>query len=346
MDRMIGCRSARATAYAVLALTLGLTAVAAGGGAAVALGAAPQPLNLVYAQASASVTPIFVAQDQGFFAAQGLRVSMARATGNAAIAALLSGEAQVTAGVGATEVSGADANGADAVIIAAGSNLPVFSLYAKPDVHSVKDLAGKKIAVTRAGTSTDTMARIILDQYKLTGQADIVPAGGTLSGVLAAVERGVAAAGILAPPATATAQDAGLVELVNGVRLGILMTMGEIGVTKSYLAHNRDIVLRFMKAYVAAWAFMRNPGNEAGVERAISHYTRATPEQAAVAYRAFFVSWRTSEVPYADPAAVRNVLRFSANPRVRGVNPNTLIDPSVLDELVRSGYVRSLYHQK
>jgi ABC-type nitrate/sulfonate/bicarbonate transport system substrate-binding protein len=138
-----------------------------GTGASRALGAGSVPLKLVYAQASAAFTPGFVAQDQGFFAKEGLDVSFTQVTGSSAVATLTAAESQALV-VGATELADFDAAGGDLVMVAAGSNYPAFSLYVNKSVRSVQDLAGKKIAVTRIGTSTDTTARIILEPFGLT----------------------------------------------------------------------------------------------------------------------------------------------------------------------------------
>jgi ABC-type nitrate/sulfonate/bicarbonate transport system substrate-binding protein len=324
----------------VLAAGLILTVVVAQGSAAPA--SPPAKVNVVYAQPSAIFTPLFVAQDQGFFAKEGLEVGFTQATGTVAIATLMSGETQVLS-TGATEVAGVDVAGGDVAMLAACSNYPAFSLYATPTIHSVEELAGKKVAVTTIGTSTDTTARIILEHYGLADKVEILSTGGTLAGVLAAMQAGIAAGGILSPPTTAKAEAAGFVELVNGLRLGVPMTQASIAVRKSYLAGHRDIVLRFMRAYLAAWAFIRNPAHEAAAEEAIAHYTRSTPDEAAVAYKALVSVWQGVTLPRVNPTGVTNVLRFSANTRVREVDPLTLIDDSVLDALVRSGYLDVLY---
>lgn len=324
---------------AVTAVVIGMALLAAGTTAAV--GAGPAQIRLVYAQASAAFTPIFVAQDQRFFAKEGVEVALTQVTGSSAVATLVSGESQVLC-VGATEVADFDAAGGDLVMAATGSNLPVFSLYVNKNVRSVQDLAGKRVAVTRTGTSTDTTARLILEHYGLAGKVEIVSAGGTLSGIMAEMTAGIVAGGVLSPPTTAQAEAAGFKELVNGVRLGIPMTQSAFTIRKSYLAQNREVVLRLLRAYVAGWAYIRNPANEAAAESAIAHYTRATPEQSAVAYKAFFPVWQ-DKVPRVDPRGVQNALRFSANPRVRKMTPASLIDDSLLQELVRTGYVKSLY---
>jgi len=341
MGETTGSDLRRAKVIAALMVVLVLAIAPLGAGGSPSSGAGVTQLKLVYAQASAVFTPLFVAQDQRFFAKENLEVSFTQITGSAAVATLVSGEAQVIA-IGATEVADFDAAGGDFVMVAAGSNLPVFSLYVNKDVRSVQDLVGKKIAVTRTGTSTDTMARIILDHFGLTGKVEIVNAGGTLAGIMAAMTAGIAAGGILSPPTTAKAEAAGFKELVNGVRLGIPTTQSALTVRKSYLAQNRETVLRLLKAYLAAWAYIRNPANEGAAKSAIVHYTRVTTEQAAVAYKAFFPIWQI-KVPRVDPRGVRNAIRFSASRQVRLMTPAPLIDDSLLQELEQSGYVKSLY---
>ncbi len=337
-----GRRKKRNTGWVLLAALVPLVVLAAGGDGALAAATGATQLKVVYAQPSAVFAPLFVGRDEGLFAKERLDVSFTQVTGSSAVATLLSGESQVLS-TGATEVAGIDAAGGDVVMLAAGSNLPVFSLYVSPTIHSIQDLIGKKIAVTTIGTSTDTTARLILERFGLTARVDILGTGGTLSGILAAMQAGIAAGGIVSPPTTAKAEELGFKELVNGVRLGIPMTQSAIAVRRSYLVLHRGIVLRFVRAYLAGWAFLRNPANEEAAERVIARYTRATPAEAAVAYRAFTPIWRRVQVPRVDPAGVKNVLRLSANTQVRAIDPAGLIDGSLLDELVRSGYVDSLY---
>jgi ABC-type nitrate/sulfonate/bicarbonate transport system substrate-binding protein len=313
-------------------------AVLAWPGGPPAAGAAATPIKIIYAQASAAFTPLWVAKDQGFFTKQGLDVSFAQVTGSTAVATISSGESQALA-TGATEVADFDAAGGDLVMIAAGSNYPVFSLYVNKNIGTIRELAGKKIAVTRTGTSTDTTARLILEHYALAGKVDIIGSGGTLSGIMASMTAGIASGGILSPPTTAQAEAAGFKELVNGVKLGIPMVQTALAVRRSYIAANRETVLRILKGYLDAWAHDRDPANAPAVESVITHYTKASPEDAAIAYKAFLPVWQ-DKVPRVDGHGVQNNIRFSGNPQVRKMTPAMLIDDSLLQELVRAGYVK------
>lgn len=334
---MTHLRRGRRAAHAPV-LVLAVAAALAVPGPNPATAAGNLSIKIIYAQASAAFTQLWVAQDRGFFTRQGLDVGFAQVTGSAAVAALTSGEAQAMS-IGGTEVADYDAAGGDLVLIAAGSNYPVFSLYVNKSIGTIQDLAGKKIAVTRTGTSTDTTARLFLEHFGLSGKVDIVSAGGTLSGIMAAMSAGLAAGGVLSPPTTAKAEEAGFKELVNGVKLGLPLVQTGLAVRRSFLAPNRDTVLRILKAYVDAWTFVRDPANAADVQSVISHYTKATPEDAAVAYKAFFPAWQ-ARVPRVDPRGIQNNLRFSANAQVRAMVPANLIDDSLLTELVRSGYLK------
>ncbi len=329
-------RNRRAVSVLLMMVIAG-TALAGSSGVP-ASGAGAIPLKMVYAQPSAANTPLWVAQDQGFFARQGLTVTFTQVTGSSAVATAASGESQVLF-VGATEVADFDATGGDLVMIASAENYPVFSLYVTKDINTIQDLVGKKIAVTRSGTSTDTTARIFLEHFGLTGKVDIINSGGTLAGIMAAMTAGVAAGGILSPPTTAKAEAAGFRELVNGVRLGIPMVALVMAVRRPYVAQNRDTVLRVLKAFVDGWAYVRNPANAEAAENAIVHYTRVAPEDAAVSYKAFLPVWQ-ARVPRVDARGLQNNLRFSASPLVRKMTPASIIDDSLLQELVRSGYVK------
>jgi len=78
----------------------------------------------------------------------------------------------------------------------------------------VQALSGQTIGVTAAGTSTETTettAKLFLAHFGLLGQVRLVPTGGTIAGVLAlaALERGLVTGGILGPPWTTQAAQAG-----------------------------------------------------------------------------------------------------------------------------------------
>jgi ABC-type nitrate/sulfonate/bicarbonate transport system substrate-binding protein len=288
------------------------------------------PLKAAYPQASAVQAALFVARDAGFFERQGLDVSLSMIGGNAQVPALINNEIQVAA-LGANEVANAAVGGAQLVMIATCSDLPVFSLYANPSYSSVAELAGQTVGVTAPGTSTDAAAHLFLKHFGLEGQVRIAGSGGTIPGVLAALTQGGIAGGILSPPTTQQAADAGFRELVNGVKLGVPMNHSGIAITRDYARAHADEVNRFLRAYRQAWSFAADPANRATVVQAIARYSKSDEPLAQVGYDAVAPVWQGTAVPRVNPEAVSNLLALSENPQVQAMRPEQIIDNTLID---------------
>src|SRR5438067_456934 len=190
-------------------------------------------IKAAYSQTSAVQGPMYVAADQKFFQKYGLDVEISQVAGTQQVPAMTAGELQFGT-PGGNEIVSADLGGASQVMIAVASNYPVFSLFGAKGVNDIKDLAGKSVAVTTAGSSTDASAQIFLKQYGLEKQVKRQPAA-TIEGILAVMEKGEVAGGVVSPPTTVLAEKAGLKELVNGPKLGVPMIHSSVSVTRDYL---------------------------------------------------------------------------------------------------------------
>src|SRR5438132_13916779 len=102
-------------------------------------------------------------------------------------------------------------------------------------------------------------------------KVQIVPAG-TVPATLAATDQGNIAGGILSPPTTSRAADAGYAELVNGAKLGVPMNHSGIAVTRSYLKDHADSVRNFLAGYQEGWTFAADPANKAEVVAILAQY--------------------------------------------------------------------------
>ncbi len=204
-------------------------------------------VKLAFSQVSAAATPIYVAADQGFYQKHGLDVSIGQIAGPQQVPAMTSGEIQFGT-PGGNEVADADLSGASLVMLATASNVPLFSLNAPKSTTDAQQLAGKSVAITTAGSSTEAAAKIFLTRYGLLDKVKLQPSG-QMQGVLAAVEQGTAAGGILSPPSTGIANQQGFPELINGPKLGELMVHSSVGVTRDYLKSHTDVVKQMLQAY-------------------------------------------------------------------------------------------------
>ena len=308
------------------------TSAAAASTPAASKPAATVSVKGAFAQASSVQGALYVAREKGFFSRHGLNVDLSQIGGTQQVAALLSGELQFGA-LGANEVANADLRGADLVMIATCSDLPIFSLFANKKYTSVPELAGQSIGVTTAGSATDAAAHLFLKQYDMLDKVKILPAGGTVPAILAAMDQGNLAGGILSPPTTSRAEDAGYSELVNGASLGVPMNHSGIAVSRSYLKDHTDEVKNFLAAYQEAWAYAADSANKSEVVAVLAQYTQSDNRLAEISYQAMVPIWTGNKTPRVNPQAVANLLQVSGVPEAATANPDQFFDDSLIDSI-------------
>ena len=289
-------------------------------------------IKVAYPQVSASITAVFVAQDQGYFSQNGLDVSLSQVAGPAEVAALGANEIQFGI-IGVNEVANADVGGGDLVGVATTSDLPLFSLYAASKYHTVEDLDGQSVGVTALGTASEAVARFFLKHFNMQDKVKVIAAGGSQPSILAAMEQGIVAAGVLAAPTTVRAAEAGMNELVNGVKLGIPLNNNLITVKRSYLSSQQDVVRRFLSAYQQAWTFSANPANQSAVTAILAKYTKTSVDDAKAGYDYVFPVYSSKKTPTVDMTGVKNVLDLSPIPQVQSTDPTKLVDNTLMEQV-------------
>jgi ABC-type nitrate/sulfonate/bicarbonate transport system substrate-binding protein len=279
---------------------------------------------------SPTAAPQWVGKERGFFAKNGLDVGLTSVQATAQMPALMANELQFTS-TGATEVASINQKGGSVVMIAEGAAMPIFSLFANKKYTSVPALAGQTIGVTSLGAASDTAAHLFLRKFGVEDKVKIVGAGGSSPAIMAALSQGLIAGGILIPPVTAQAADAGFVELVNGVKLGVPLTQGSIVVTRGYLKDHPDIVKSYLRGYLGAWQYLSDPANKPEVVKVLEQYTKTEAKSSEIAYDFMLPLWQSQKVPFLTNEAIANVLEFSADQAVKGVDPKQLYDNSLLE---------------
>ncbi|MFI5266790.1 MAG: ABC transporter substrate-binding protein [Chloroflexota bacterium] len=287
------------------------------------------PLKVAYTNIVAASGPQWVAKERGFFAKNGLDVTLASLPSTAQIPALMAGELQF-ASIGPTELASADLQGATVVALASSSDLPTFSLFAGKKYASVADLAGETVGVTAIGSSSDAVAHLFLSKFGVLDKVKITAAGGTSTTILAALKQGVIAGAILAQP-TGAATEAGFTELVNGVKLGVPFAQGDVIVTRAYAKDHPDTVKGFLRAYVEAWRYCADPANRADMVKIFEKYTTADAKVSELGYDAQLPVWQLRKVPSVNLEAFRNTLSFGSDPKIKGIDPTQFFDNSFID---------------
>src|SRR5262249_43575532 len=114
----------------------------------------------------------------------------------------------------------ANLKGANIALVVGATNRMVFSLMAKPEFKRIADLRGKKIGITRAGSSTHTAALYALGSAGLKpGDYQVLPLL-EVPNIFTALAAGQIDAGTVSPPTNSRARKAGFVELMNLAKEG------------------------------------------------------------------------------------------------------------------------------
>jgi NitT/TauT family transport system substrate-binding protein len=129
------------------------------------------PILVGYPSPAMTELPNYLGVKKGFFTSEGLDIKFVRARSNILVAALVGGSLDYITSV--TSTVGGIIGGAPAKILAGViKNNPDF-LMAKPDIGSIRELRGRKLAVSGFGGASHQRLMIILRNAGLDPQKDV-----------------------------------------------------------------------------------------------------------------------------------------------------------------------------
>jgi len=165
-------------------------------------------LTVGYSPISAATLPFFIAVEEKLFQKQGLEVMPIFFGGSPLInAAMLAGEFPIGL-IGGAGIISSQLAGSDLIVI--GSYLQVLTIdgMAKPEIKSINDLKGKKIAVSRIGASTYFAGLSMLDSRGLKPTDVVFIQAGGVGESFAALANGAVDAAMIGYPYSLKAKQA------------------------------------------------------------------------------------------------------------------------------------------
>jgi len=234
--------------------------------------------------------------------------------------------------------------GGDLVAIAVGVPTYGFSLYSRPEVKDVAGLHGKVIGIMSKGASSEHAVIALLQRYNLQPGRDVkfIYLGGVRE-VLAAIDRGIVAAGVLSSPTTLAARRLGQKELVNIAALNLPYIHSGVATRRSFARQQPERVKAYLRAYIAAIK-IANEDPETS-KRALARYLvthdNAILDEAYQTFRGIF-----PRVPYVTDDYIKSVLALTENPKAANANPRDFADNHFLQEIEDSGFVQDLYGRR
>ena len=295
-----------------------------------------------WAAMTASHTPLWVAQEKGFLAKQGLSIEpIFFSAGPPAMQALVAGDLDIVV-TSAPNVVNPRLGGADTVMIL--SIIPTFidHIISAPSITSPEQLRGKIGSVNRFGSISEMGLRLSLRRLGIDPEKDvrIVPAGGNPER-LAAISKGISQFTIMNEPFIKEAERLGFRDLVNMATLKIPLHGNGIVTREAIIRTKRPVVAKFARAITEAIYYIK--ADKEGTKAIIGKYTRFTdPEGLERTYKNYTAV--LLDVPYADPAGIKTLLDDMAakNPKAAAADPKSFVDPSFVQEMESSGFIKQL----
>jgi ABC-type nitrate/sulfonate/bicarbonate transport system substrate-binding protein len=300
---------------------------------------------VAYAGEGQGAGPVFVTERAGLFAQEDLDVNIRLLEGaKRVVRGLLDGEV-LFGNLAAPALVEAALDGAPLVFITGGINQQF--LVGRPGLSSVSELAGKRIGPGDPGQLGDLLIRFLIPQLDRQGIPGIQVVYGVSSGrdrVEALLEGRIDAAP-LSPPIAIQARRAGCPFLVDFADYGLNFTLGGVATTRALIAEDRDLVLRFVRAYAAG--MHRYKTDRPLVLEVQQEYSGFRDQQIA---EETYVATEPGfpRAPYPVTTGLQIVLDTLAqtNPHAGQTDVRTLIDDSFVRELDESGYIAGLYGER
>jgi NitT/TauT family transport system substrate-binding protein len=302
-----------------------------------ALGA--DKVRVAFSSISPTQGVLWVADVGGFLNKNGFNAEIVYT--RAAIETLVAGEVQFGQMTGSLMFS-ARLQGADPVMIAGVQDVLNDRLVVRPNINSVEELKGKRIAVFRFGSASHMRLLNVLPRYGMSERDVTFLQVGDAPERLIAINGGSVDATLLSPPEHFEAQRLGMKILLNLRDLNVPYQGSGLVVTQRLLARNRDLAKRFLKAFVEAIHAVRT--NSTLSKRAFAKYRQTKDEkQIEDAYQT--LREMVPPKPYPSIDGFKTIIQDAVAriPAAKNANPKDFIDTSLLEELDRSGFIDALY---
>ncbi len=205
--------------------------------------------------------PLFSAQANGFFEKRGLAVEIINTPNSDVLRnGLAAGNHQlVVAGVDNAVAMAEDGHDIGILI---GGDSAFNAMYAKPEIRTWADLRGKTLIVDSPRTAYAIAGYKMLEMNGLPrGSYEVRPTGGTFARYELMFNDANAHASMLNPPFSLQAEDRGLTRL-GSITEVLGPYLGNAGwAMRAWSAANRDVVQRYLAAYVEGTRWMLAPQN-------------------------------------------------------------------------------------
>jgi NitT/TauT family transport system substrate-binding protein len=306
---------------------------------------AQERARIGWAAMTVSHVPLWVAQEKGFLAKNGVAPELIFfGSGPTALQALVAGDLDLVL-TSAPNVVNPRLGGGDTVMIM--SIIPTFidHIISAPNITSPEQLKGKIGGVNRQGTVSEMGLRLALRRLGIDPEKDtqIVSSGGNPER-LAAISKGIVHFTIMNEPFLKEAEKLGFRDLVNIATLKIPLHWNGVVTREAIIKTRRPMLTRVVRAITEAIHYIKS--DKEGTKAVIGKYTKLSdPDGLERTYRNYAAV--LPETPSPDPAGIKTLLDDMApkNAKAAAADPKSFVDQSFVHEMESLGFIKQLYRR-
>jgi NitT/TauT family transport system substrate-binding protein len=307
---------------------------------------AAEKMLIVHSALNLLSSPVWMAKEKGYFLKYGLDVETVYIpSGTLGMQALLGGETKILVADGSSAIN-ARLRGAPVKIFLGMVNYYPNPFFSTPEIKSPADLKGKKIAVTRIGSSSYTATIMLLKKLGLDESKDytIMQLGSTQNR-LTALTKGLIQGTTLSAPESVIARNAGMKVLIPAseiVKLGVTFQHQAGDVMEATLKNQRATVKAFAKGYLEGVRETYRSKEES--MRVLSKYTRISdPQVLSATYDEAYQAIEKEGSPTESGIQVMLAELAKSDPKAAQARPADFIDGTIVGELAREGFIKNLW---
>jgi len=306
---------------------------------------AADKVRIGYSGATVSNAMLWVTDEGKLFQKNGIDPQILYLQTTLGQTAMIAGEIDMCVYSGSLLAS-ARFQGADVVMVVSFLNKPLYRLVVRPEIKTVADLKGKRLGITRFGTVTDSMTRLLVGKLGLDPEKDVSYVQvGDVPILLASLSSGKIIDGaIIQPPYYSKAVATGMHVLVNMQDMDLPIQQTGLNTTQKFIAKNSDAVRRVVKSVIEGIHLMRN--NPAVAKRALSRRMQIKDEKELEETYQLLKSF-VQPKPYPTLEGFKTIFEDLSKrvPAAKSANAKDYVDVRFIEELDKSGYIDAIYRQ-
>jgi len=301
------------------------------------------PLVVGYSSVTSVFLPFWIGNEAGFYKKEGLDAQLIYIASSTTMAQAMFAREVAVSTVNSGSVVSSGLQGGDLVLMGAVINTAAFYVMARPEIARAQDLKGKRIGVTRLGSSSDFAIREYLKKTQLQAGRDVnIIQAGRMPELAAALNSGSISAAPLSAPSSYVAEQKGNRVMANLAREGIYFVIAGLTTTRRFLREQRSDAKAFLRAFGRATHLMFEQRDQAkSILRKYAKIDDPGMLEGSLKYAQDF----TEKIPLVKREGVQVVLdqEIAKNPPAKEFTPERFYDNSLVQELIHEGFYKSLW---